>query len=493
MYEFVDFTERGTQSTSLSIQTTFNGITLDEALTDDNGSFITLSVSGRSNMTNRMNTIEAPGLDGLIESSLTTLEAREIKIKYKITDRTNKGFRDRFNHLNSLLRVSKKELAFSDEEAIFYATLSSNEVPEETSNSVIGTLTFLCTDPYKYGPKQSKELVSDYEMITNSGLMPADPTFELEVLEPVTFALVQNHLNEFVMAGRPVDVKETPEAPETKVFHRAMDSLVGWTDTDVIAEGYLNGSMTHDDTGFIAEFAEPNFGEATWHGPAMKTSLSEEVQDFRAEMWLYFHTDQGGRTGRSEMYLLDATNNPIVRAFIEDKWRGLNQLGCQIEIANGVRTPYISFPPKLERFNGKLKVSRVGNQWTFTVQEFQDGRIVNEWVERLESDVAMQPAAQIQIAYQKWYDDVVERMEVYSMRLVRINDVENTTSTYIAQPEDVITFDHQSGDVLINGEPRMDLISFGAEFFQLIKGQNQIIVQPENAFNVWLHYRERFL
>ena len=54
MYGFVDIVPgSGTGSTSLSIQTVFNGINLDEELTDENGRFITLTVSGRSNLTQK--------------------------------------------------------------------------------------------------------------------------------------------------------------------------------------------------------------------------------------------------------------------------------------------------------------------------------------------------------------------------------------------------------------------------------------------------------
>src|SRR5690606_20373076 len=153
MYDFVDtIPGSGTGSTSLSIQTVFNGINLDEELTDENGSFITLTVSGRSNLTQKINTIEVPGMDGLIEQDGAKLEPREITVKYKISDRTNEGFRKRLDKLNSLLEGSKRELTFTDEDALFYATLLTNDITEEESNNLVGTITFLCSDPFKYGP-----------------------------------------------------------------------------------------------------------------------------------------------------------------------------------------------------------------------------------------------------------------------------------------------------------------------------------------------------
>ncbi|WP_200411288.1 distal tail protein Dit [Virgibacillus salexigens] len=151
MYDFVDLHERGTRSTSLSIQTLFHGMNLDDVLTDENGSFVTLTVQGRGNLKQRITTTEVPGGHGVLEYNDPTFDIREIKVKYKIADRTNAGLRQRINRLNALLVGSKKTLVFTDEEATFYATLLTNDAPEETSNELVCTLTFLCSDPFKYG------------------------------------------------------------------------------------------------------------------------------------------------------------------------------------------------------------------------------------------------------------------------------------------------------------------------------------------------------
>lgn len=155
MYKFVDTVEgSGTGSTSLSLQTIFNGFNLDEMLSDENGSFITLTVTGRANLAQRIETIEIPGLNGVLEQIDPTIDVREITVKYKIADKTNEGFRKRYNKFLALLEGSKKVLEFTDENALFYATLLENDVPEEESNNLVGTLTFLCSDPFKYGPEQ---------------------------------------------------------------------------------------------------------------------------------------------------------------------------------------------------------------------------------------------------------------------------------------------------------------------------------------------------
>lgn len=151
MYQFVDLNEVGTRSSSLSIQTIFNGTNLDEQLTDETGSFMTLTVTGRGNIKQNIKTTQVPGMDGALETDKTTFDVREITVKYKISDRSNEGFRSRVNQLNNVLRGSKKMLQFTDEDKFYYATISENTIPEEDKNELVAELKFLCSDPYKYG------------------------------------------------------------------------------------------------------------------------------------------------------------------------------------------------------------------------------------------------------------------------------------------------------------------------------------------------------
>lgn len=168
MYKFVDTVTKGVQSTPMSIQTVFNNINLDETLTDENGSFTTLVVNGRGILPRRIDAYITPGWHGLREKSYT-YDAREITVKYMLTDATNEGFRERFNRLNGLLMGSKKRLEFMDEEAHFIATLSSGDMPDEDSNSIVGTLVFLCSDPAKRKAEKTLNLTPTMQNFTITG------------------------------------------------------------------------------------------------------------------------------------------------------------------------------------------------------------------------------------------------------------------------------------------------------------------------------------
>src|SRR5690625_91564 len=109
MYKFVDTTESATNH-SLSLKTVFNDHILDEVLTDETGSFITLAVNGRGDLMNKIKLIELSNFDGIIEQGGRNLDSRESKCKCKLYDETNECFRDRFTKLFTYLEGTRKTL-----------------------------------------------------------------------------------------------------------------------------------------------------------------------------------------------------------------------------------------------------------------------------------------------------------------------------------------------------------------------------------------------
>lgn len=147
LYEFVDLNE-SKPIHKVSLATNFNSVNLDNALSDSHGSFTTLSVTGRGLSNRVMHTYDKQG-DGVGEHS-TFMDVREIVVKYRLKDEYNEGFRQRYNELNRLLSAQKALLEFDDEQAYFLATCVGGDEPEENTNDIIGTITFVCTDPNKY-------------------------------------------------------------------------------------------------------------------------------------------------------------------------------------------------------------------------------------------------------------------------------------------------------------------------------------------------------
>ncbi|WP_079708009.1 distal tail protein Dit [Paraliobacillus ryukyuensis] len=494
MYEFADTVPSSASSADRTLKIIFNEIDLEKELSDEDGSFITLSVSGRSNIKQNIQTLNVNGVDGLYEFHNPTIEYREITVKYLINDKTSEDLNKRLMRLNSLLIGSKKTLQFTDESVVYYATLLSNDIPEEVSNSYVATITFLCSDPFKYGETIFTEMTGDTTIIDIQGTEQVYPVFELEVLAPITFAMISNG-NEFMLIGQPSDVTEKTVNKKEMIFHHDMESLTGWVESNVVNEGYVKGSFGVTNYGFYPILPDPDPGVYEWYGPVMKHGLQESVQDFLADMGFRFFTkSRGGSVGRIEMYGLDDRNNVIFRAWIEDKWYGYDHFGFCLELANGERTEYVTLPKGIEDIYGRLKVKREGNNWTIIMQQLQDGSgkvVVREWTKTIETDQVVQSISQIQLAFQKFYDTNEEDMEVLLMRCFKLNDIEGVP--YIAQEGDVITLDHREKqnygpEIRINGELRNDLKDFGAIPFSLKPGENNLVLLPSGQVQGSVQY-----
>ncbi|SDB96260.1 distal tail protein Dit [Shouchella lonarensis] len=191
MYRFADTTAGSAKRTSGSIQTIFNDHNLDEELTDQHGSFITLTVDGRDIIEKRIRTQEVPSCHGVREGAFT-YAPREIQVKFKLADGTNEGFRDRLNQLNALLLGQKKPLRFSDEDAYFYATLQNGELEEESSNDLIGTLTFICNDPAKYKSKHEISVTTSLGEYVVKGNAPTSWTSRTTFTEESERFILEN-------------------------------------------------------------------------------------------------------------------------------------------------------------------------------------------------------------------------------------------------------------------------------------------------------------
>src|SRR5690625_7728167 len=95
---FIDTIEPG-KELKTTLQTTFDDVNLDEELTDKNGFFKTLTVTGRGNLDRDVVTRELPGMHGVVELSDPTLASREITVKFLFSAKTNEGFRKRIDEI----------------------------------------------------------------------------------------------------------------------------------------------------------------------------------------------------------------------------------------------------------------------------------------------------------------------------------------------------------------------------------------------------------
>ncbi|PWU68321.1 distal tail protein Dit [Gracilibacillus dipsosauri] len=404
-----------------------------------------------------------------------------------------------------LLTDKPVPLEFDDEPGRIYFAVVQNTLDDFEKMAVLrsGTIQFLCPDPYAYGPEMQFSAPSDYFNIRNDGTAEAEPVFELEVKEPVTFAMIQNQFNEYNMIGRPTEVDNTTYKKFERVFYSDGDTLNGWTTANAgEVYGDIMGQMA---VGGNTRFQPSSYGSSTigWHGPAIKTSLPEALQDFRMQTWISMYNKVSPNLlGKIELYLLDVNGNIVTRVGMMD---GSAKMANMYGLARAYSgESYHTFiyepgdqPGNWNDFAGVLRIQRSGNRWYayFAKTDTTTGRHHTRrsvfWTDY--HNIFTDRVAQIvvYIAGYKTYP-TPNALGVYSLSVDKINQ-QAEGIPYIADVGDIITFDHtQNGQVYINGEPYEDN-NLGADYFTLKKGDNQLVALPDSAFHISGKYRRRFL
>src|SRR5690606_1592335 len=165
---------------------TFNGVDLSTY-------FSVQEIRGRGIVQYDTSMIEVAAMDGAYIKGRRR-PVRTIEVDVIISADNHEELREKIDVINGILHVDKPvPIVFSDEPGrVYYGVVSDTLETTEFVSLHKGTITFLCPDPYKYGDEVIVEFPSDVVTVTNEGTTEADPVFELEVLEPVTFAMIQN-------------------------------------------------------------------------------------------------------------------------------------------------------------------------------------------------------------------------------------------------------------------------------------------------------------
>ncbi|WP_017473285.1 distal tail protein Dit [Amphibacillus jilinensis] len=506
MYQFVDTTAGSTSSASLSLNTIFNGHNLDQLLTDDQGSFATLTVTGRSHSEQLIETIDIMGMDGLLEQDNPDLTHRQIEVKYKITDKSSAGLRQRLSRLNHLLEGSKKQLQFTDEDFLFYATMQSHILPEEESNTLIASIVFLCSDPYKYGEEKESVFASNTLKVNNEGTATAYPIFEFEVLAPITFAMVQNHLNEYLLLGYPVDEDVKVVEQNVLVYDSNGEDINEWSTSPVniddINNQIVSGEIGFDGTGFIAtDYGTGDYG----HGPAIIREIPSALSDFEVEVIFDTRDEDVIENFRTELYLFSEGMDMIGKLGINDNTASLSRRRAHGRVGEHTNLfdPKYAISPNNYQYDDmglatfSMRMIRMQGCFTFYIARIDSrGRHVQSMTRSYattENDSNVLGNLKFIQLYIRTYDNrPVSLARINRVRVYQKNIVQEDQTPYIATTGDVITFDAQNEEMLLNGEDATPLKDFGGHYFTLKTGENELTLHPEENFNATVRYQERF-
>lgn len=157
----------------------FNGVTIDDALSDANNLVVTMNVSGRDVMQANLERVKPSARHGEIVTGWT-LEPRILEIEMLVASKTNEDFRRLYERLNAILfNGAQSVISFSDEaDRYYYGHFQASSTPKEDSNEQFITFTLFCGDPYKYTAKKTKTIKSA-EVLALQTDFPVKPKIKL--------------------------------------------------------------------------------------------------------------------------------------------------------------------------------------------------------------------------------------------------------------------------------------------------------------------------
>lgn len=392
-----------------------------------------------------------------------------------------------------------KTLEFKDEpDRVYYALVDGGLDLNELFRWGQGVITFICPDAYKYGPEQTLDL-SDISTIENKGTAEADPIFELTAKKKATFAMISNGDDEnaeYNLIGRPADIDEQIVDEKTPIFDELGDTIPAW---DIPVLGSVGG-FSSDSNGIFVNSYGTGSG---WHGPALMREI-DPIDDFEIEFFVRIRTESARQTFRLSTNFYDENNDELGMMRLWNK--STNQINKVVEARIG---PYVGqFENYLissrnynwigqRVYNGIIRVTRKGNVYTFYAAHItQRGNHIESITERY-VDSANEFAGKLKFIQidAAIYGDTPSpnALSIPRVRVTQHNQVLVDETPYILYPGDIVTLDHKDDDILVNGEPRSDLKNFGGSFFKLAKGENMLIVTPEDTFDTQVTLRDKYL
>lgn len=438
--------------------------------------------------------VTVPGMAGAYLSQTET-QTREIVVPVIINAENIEDLQKiKEDMAEWLVHDGPKELIFKDEpDRVYYALVDGELELDEIFSTGRGEITFICPDPYKYGPEKTYES-QDSVIVENEGTAEADPIFELTATEKATFAMVSLGDEEYNLIGRPADVDEQIVDERTIVLDEIGDTIDTWQP----APGF-NGTFVQGSQGIQVG----NWGSGSgWHGPGAIKEI-DPIQDFEIEFFVYVRSETPDRTFRISTNFYDENMNELgLLRLWDNSDKALKKVvEARVGPYAGDFVNYLissrNYDLREQRvWGGIIRVVRKGNVFTFYAARItQTGRHVETITQRfvdVNNDFAGKlKFIRIDIAN---YGNTSKPNEVAinRLRVTEHNQALVDETPYIIYPNDVITFDHKNDDILINGEPRNDLKNFGGSFFKLKKGENIITVTPDGSFETRVIFRERY-
>jgi predicted phage tail component-like protein len=211
---------------------------------------------------------------------------------------------------------------------MYYAIVQDNTDYEQVLIHGYGQIQFLCPDPFAYSTTEKPVFPDENRIFTfeNDGTTKTFPRFVTTFNNPATFVSFTSP-DGIILIGNPRQPDKIVLPPTQLILNDGMSSVIGWENAgNILDAGRINtGSVISDGEGLKANDYGPTTSNGTWHGPAVRKTLSQTVKDFEVRARIHFSsidgdakTLDGNQVGRLEIYLFDQSGGKIGKFVMYD-------------------------------------------------------------------------------------------------------------------------------------------------------------------------------
>lgn len=397
-----------------------------------------------------------------------------------------------------------KKLVLGDDVTKYYlAKFTGDSNIKESFLVGEGTITFSCSNPYKFGEERQSLLIPGAESVNiiNTGNADTFPYMTFEFTEDVTaFSVVAD--DEFIDLGTPyvVDDSRTISTHGKYALRDQLTSVNGWTNSASVNSGTVVGTYeVYSNHAFVQAGADYGTGIG-YHGAGMQKPLDFAVQDFDAVFYFKMVTSKE-QLGRMHMSLLSTTGSELFLMQISDGSVGNSNINFSIK-AFGTENTLITqkvFASNISSLAGYLRLKRVGNSYLIEVYEAFNGghRVIFTYKYTDSKGLYKAKVGQVKLhtgAYKDYKASGMEQRDVVITNLDVASISNNTSIPLIFRAGDVLEIDNETGAILKNGIPFYQYLNPSSSFIRLEKGANGISISPAKSIkNGVIAYRERSL
>lgn len=436
------------------------------------------------------NIISIPGRDGGFISE-TRLEMRKIDVNIEIDIPVGWTLEDVEEDLADYLFSEKEEeLIFTTAtDRTYYARIENTSLELIGQLAAVGRLSFICPDPYKYGPLREVKLDAQTNKIYYAGTTPVIPEVEIIPKEKTTYAGYTNG-EKSVLVGYPMDVESIPYDKEPIFFNNVMSDRSNWTDATSMHGITVGGSYSTSSYGL---FPIAYGTGTTWHGPSVIRTLNEALTDFTLSTYIGLANTSLLQMSKLEWHLLSADNEIQARILFGDFWAGYNRSIAEFYIGNPANEKKIQLLDDrwTKDFKGVVQIKKEGNRIELYVARTTPSphHQIKKTVFVDTENRFNKPITKIQLATCQWGANPTAEPRYIQILLRKINPSKNDMIPYIADIGDKITID-KALNVRKNDQLQLGLNVF-SQPIELQKGENTLIALPPTA-DVTVRFREVF-